>query len=198
MKLLTANSSASLTVGGTVLAIGVALGAVGLTEVSQATPSPRPFSNDWVIAGTVIALVGAAWVLATFILVVMAAQRTAHFHALLGHALNDGEELSDRRRAVANEATIREWGQQAHDLIAAGLGMPEGRLFLADYDLGVQYSGGQPPGHLWLHRRLQRLTRLMDRMHLLSVGPMTKLPAWRYVSDKDVPPQPFVAPRRSS
>ena len=49
-----ANAGASLAAGGTLLAIGVALGAIGLTEVTIAKTPASPFKNGWVLVGFVM------------------------------------------------------------------------------------------------------------------------------------------------
>src|SRR6266567_2220391 len=119
------------------------------------------------------------------------------FRILLGHALNDGEALVDEG---APKATIREWGQQAQDLIEAGLGPPEARLFLSDYDIDATFAmASNLPGHVWLERRLRRLTRLMDSMQGVQVGPGAKLPKpWKYRSSKRVPDAKYASERDES
>ena len=54
------NSAAALTVGGTVLALGIALGAVGLAEISR---TESPWANLWVRVGSGIGLLALAWIL---------------------------------------------------------------------------------------------------------------------------------------
>jgi hypothetical protein len=122
------------------------------------------------------------WDLRPFALIATA--KTERFRELLGHALNDGEKLHDQVPPTPLPV-IQAWGQQAHDLIQAGYGPGEARLFLGEWDLDTQYvTGKEPEGHLWLARRLMRLSRLMDRMHLMQVGPGTKLPPWANLSTK--------------
>jgi hypothetical protein len=160
------------------LAIGIGLAAVGLTEVSAVTPTRSPFTNGWFRAGLIVSLVGAVWVLGTFALAMTGTVRAARFHELLGHALNDGQRLAEQG---ASKVTITAWATQARDLIEASLGSAEARLFLGEWDLGEQFGGG-PEGHLYLHRRLIRLSRLMDRMYATHVGPGQKLGDWVYRS----------------
>jgi len=189
------NAGSSLTAGGTVLAIGVALGAIGLAETTSANsaklvylrPPQSPFANGWVICGLIAGVIGALWVIGTFVLALIATAKTERFRQLLGHALNDGERLHEQAPPTTLQV-IRAWGQQAHDLVQAGYGPGEARLFLGEWDLPTQHvTGKEPEGHLWLERRLMRLSRLMDRMHLMQVGPGTRLPAWTYVSSPPAP-----------
>jgi hypothetical protein len=135
----------------------------------------------WIVVG----MVGAAWTIATFVLAVIATKKHADFQRLLGHALHDGEHLANNRGSLQETRT---WGQQAADLIHAGLGDGEDRLFFGDWEsLGEQddMSRPRPAGHRWLYRRLQRLMRLMDRMHSMHMGAGVKLPDWAYVSGAD-------------
>jgi hypothetical protein len=183
---ISANAGSSLTAGGTLLAVGVAIGAIGLTEVSLVNgDGTSPLRNGWVQVGLVVGMIGAAWTIATFVLAMIATKKHADFHRTLGHALNDGEHLANNWGSLQE---IRTWGQQTADLIHAGLGDGEDRLFLGDWEsLGEQddMSRPRPEGHRWLYRRLQRLMRLMDRMHSMHTGAGVKLPDCAYVSDAD-------------
>lgn len=160
------NAGSSLTAGGTVLAIGLGVASVGVS----ASTKTSPWSNPWFDIGFILAMIGAAWVIGTFVLAMISTAKTERFEELIGHALNDGEALEDEG---ATQSTIRKWAQQTHDLIQAGLGPAEARLFLGESDLGTQFvSDKTRPGHPWLQRRLRRLSRLMDRMHSMHVGPV--------------------------
>lgn len=166
------NAGSSLTAGGTVLAIGVALGAVGLAEVQGSGRSP--FSNGWVVFGAVLALIGALWVIGTFIAAVVATAKTEKFHDLLGRALSEGEVLA---LGTPDGDAIQRWGQATQRLIEAGLGGAEGRLFMSDWDLGISFKAEtQVSSKVWLRMRLARLTRLMDRMHEHQVNPRFQAP----------------------
>jgi len=77
------------------LAIGVALGAIGLAEATSASPLEAPFENSWVVVGVILALVAAAWVVGTFVLALIATAKTERFRLLLGHALTNGDLVSD-------------------------------------------------------------------------------------------------------
>jgi hypothetical protein len=112
---ISANAGSSLTAGATVLAIGVAIGAIGLTEVTLAAGKPvSPLRNGWVQVGLGVGALGAAWTLATFILAMVATKKHADFQRLLGHALNDGERLANN---WGSPQEIRTWGQQTADLM---------------------------------------------------------------------------------
>jgi len=116
----------------------------------------------------------------------VSAAKNERFRELLAEALNDGELLY-LQEPVATLQVVKEWAQQAANLIQVGYGTGEARLFFGDWDLRPQeVSGNEPAGRPWLERRLMRLSRLMDRMHLMQVGPATKLPTWTYVSTTDV------------
>jgi hypothetical protein len=181
---LSAHAGSALAAGGSVLAVGAALGAVGLAELQSGA---SPFDNGWIVSGVAIITAGAVWSILTFILVLVAAAKTERFQELLGHALNDAEALE---REGAPKTAIRDWGQQTHDLIEAGLGPGEGRLFLGEFDLGTEAVFPKNlPLHPWLHRRLTRLSRLMDRMHSMHVGAGAKMKDWTYLSSKR-PPEP--------
>jgi hypothetical protein len=163
----------------------VAIGAVGLTEVTLAKGhGVPPLRNGWVQAGLIVGVVGAAWTIGTFVLAMISTTKHVHFQRLLGHALNDGEYLGNHAGSLKE---VARWGQQAADLIHAGLGDGEDRLFLGDWEsLEAQdLSRPRPEGHLWLYRRLQRLMRLMDRIHSMHIGAGVKLADWEYVSEAD-------------
>jgi hypothetical protein len=177
---LAANAGSALAAGATVLAVGAALGAVGLAETQKQAGSP--FRNPLVLIGVGIIIVAAAWSVAILVIAMVATANTDRFHILLGHALNDGEALE---QDGAPKPLIDAWGQQTHDLIEAGLGPAAARVFLSEWDLGTQLLPAKfKPGHPWLQRRLMRLTRLMESMHLMHVGPTAKLPHWRYQSSR--------------
>ena len=58
-----------------------------------------------------------------------------------------------------------------HDLINAGLGESEEALFMSSHDLGTVFSSPSTTNaDLFMERRLQRLSRLLDRIHSMSVG----------------------------
>ena len=58
-----------------------------------------------------------------------------------------------------------------YDLINAGLGESEAALFMSIHDLGTIFqSPTTTEADLFMERRLQRLSRLLDRVHSMSVG----------------------------
>jgi hypothetical protein len=160
---LTENTGAALGTAGVVIAGGLAL--------TQA-------KGMWVWVG--IAVSAVATVLAVWALwvTVAASSKSRAFRDALGRALKDGEDLLGSEQL--DDESAQSWGQSVYDLIDAGLGPSEAQLFLSDHDLGVMYSsglGGTPKR--FMHRRLQRLSRLLDRAHTLHVGP--DFDAKRYV-----------------
>jgi hypothetical protein len=167
-----ANAGASLTVGGTVLAIGVALGAVGLGELRPDTP-PSPFSNGFVRAGMVLIALGAVWTIGTFVLAMVATAKTEYFRDEIADALRAGNVLMESQTEDADEA--ERWGQTVADLIEAGLGGFEAVLFVTDQDLGINLRPtNQSDVQAWLRRRIQRLARLLDRAQALQVSPASR------------------------
>jgi hypothetical protein len=174
------NAGSALAAGATVLAVGAALGAVGLSEAQGSGNSP--FQNGWVLGGVGIMALAALWSVAVFVIAMIASVKTEMFHILLGHALNDGERLEID---LGPYEAIAAWAQQAHDLIEAGIGSAEARWFLSEWDLGIQFvSQKEKKGLPYLRRRLQRLTQLMARMYAMRVGPGAKLPEWEYQANK--------------
>src|SRR6266571_4424837 len=89
---LVANAGSALTVGGTVLAVGLGFGAVGLAE-KPAVGQFSPWSNWWFVIGLVLALLGLVWVLATFIAAMMVTTKSERFRAWLGEALLKGQDM---------------------------------------------------------------------------------------------------------
>jgi hypothetical protein len=174
---LSANAGSALAAAGSLLALGAALGAVGLAQLQ---PKESPLANGWVLAGFVVISLGAAWFVGTFILAMIATIKHEHFKELLGHALHDGEKLEGEK---APKSEVAAWSQQAADLIHAGLGSGEDRLFLGEWDFGPQYlSGKEIPGQPFLQRRLRQLMKLLARVDSTHVGAGAKLPKWKYVS----------------
>ncbi len=69
-----------------------------------------------------------------------------------------------------NDARLEAWVQNVHDLIAAGLGDAEAELFLSDHDVRVGMKSVtelkvDSDAERQMGLRLQRLTRLLDRIH---------------------------------
>jgi hypothetical protein len=81
----------------------------------------------------------------------------------LARAQRDDEAIL---RSKPDSARAEAWADKVHDLIAAGLGDAEAELFLSNHDLGIGLrSPTDTDADVWMRRRLQRLSRLLDRIH---------------------------------
>jgi hypothetical protein len=75
------------------------------------------------------------------------------------------------RQDGPDELAARVWGQSVYDLILSGLGESEAQLFMSNHDLGVAYASQKDTtSALFMRRRLQRLSRLLDRAYAQHVG----------------------------
>ena len=96
------NSAAALTVGGTVLALGIALGAVGLAEISR---TESPWANAWVKVGCGIGLLALAWIISVFFVAMRATLKRDRFVGQVGHAIAwASASWSESRRTISKRS----------------------------------------------------------------------------------------------
>jgi hypothetical protein len=147
---LAENTGASLGAAGVLVAA-----ALGLTQAG----------GGWLVVGIVLAVIALIWAGVTLGAAMIQSARTNAFRQALARAQRDGEAIL---RSKPDSARAEAWGQ-VHDLIAAGLGDAEAELFPSNHDLGIGLrSPNDTDADVWMRRRLQRLSRLLDRIHSMS------------------------------
>lgn len=143
------------------LTITVAISAVGLAITARSHGTPF-----WVGVGVVV--VGGVGALLTVGLALTRTIKTREFRDALGRAFEAGEELLAPN---PDPQLVTAWVNDTYELILAGLGESEAQLFLSNHDLGLAYASVHDPTPTGsMQRRLQRLSRLMDRAYPLHVG----------------------------
>ena len=124
--------------------------------------------RGWLVLGIALALLAVFWAGFTLWADTVQSAKSEAFRHALGRAHRDGEAILESDRD--NDARAEAWIQKVHDLIAAGLGDAEAELFLSDHDVRV---GARSVTELrvdsdaerLMRLRLQRLSRLLDRIH---------------------------------
>jgi hypothetical protein len=150
---LAENTGASLGAAGVLVAAGL-----GLTQARDA----------WLVLGIVLSGIAVIWSAATLWGATTTSSRAAAFRRALGRTLEEGEVI---QRSKPDDEQVVSWSKGVHDLINAGLGESEAALFMSIHDLGTIFqSPTTTEAELLMERRLQRLSRLLDRIHSMSVG----------------------------
>jgi hypothetical protein len=152
------NSAAALTVGGTVLALGIALGAVGLAEIGR---TKSPWGNVWVRVGCGIGVLALAWILTVFFVAMRATLKRDRFVGRVGRAIAVGKCLLvgiTKQNLRAFEELSTDWTQLTASLIEAGLGSADKELFLSSPRLIGQWQTGERA----VREHSDRLNRLAE------------------------------------
>lgn len=155
---LTVNSAAALTVGGTVLAIGIALGALGLDEIEA---PDSPWANLWVIVGSVVALVSLVWIAAILGIGLWQTLKADRFLDQLGKAIAQGKDLT-YRRGETWDSDVASWAEKCRALLGSGLGSGEARAFIWKY----QEDKHRVDASSVIYDALPRLVEIHDRPNL--------------------------------
>jgi hypothetical protein len=142
------------------LTITVAIGAAGLAITSRTHGTPY-----WI--GVAVAVIGGLGAILTLGVALARTVKTREFRDALGRAFEAGEDLFDE----PEWSLVTPWVNDTYELILAGLGESEAQLFLSNHDLGlVQAPVHDKSPQRSLERRLQRLSRLLDRAYAVHVG----------------------------
>jgi hypothetical protein len=145
---------------------GASLGAAGVLVAAGLGLTQAP--DEWLFLGIVLSGIAVAWAAVTLWGAITTTSRAAAFRRALGRALEEGEDIL---RSKPDDEQARSWSKGVHDLINAGLGESEAALFMSSHDLGTIFqSPTTTEADLFMERRLQRLSRLLDRIHSMSVG----------------------------
>ena len=165
LDLIANNVSTSLTAGSTILAVGVALGAVGLTEIDAVNRSP--FTNGWVRTGAALGAVGASWTLATFVIALAATRKAALARRYIAQAHYTGNRLEEQG---PSQEQAEAWAHEVSRFLTVAFGEAERELFWSHHDLSPESSEHASPSQLWLRRRLLRLMDLAGRSHAMTAS----------------------------
>jgi hypothetical protein len=131
--------------------------ALGLTQAG----------GGWLALGVALAIAAVFWAGFTLWAATTQSMRSEAFRQALARAHRDGEAIL---QSDPDDARSEAWVDKVHDLIAAGLGDAEAELFLSNHDIHVGMKVTielrvEPPAETQMRLRLQRLSRLLDRVH---------------------------------
>jgi hypothetical protein len=150
---------------------GASLGAAGVLVAAVATALGLTQAGDgWLVLGIVLAVGAVAWSIVTLWAAKVQSTKSETFRQALARAQREGDDLL---RSGPDDARADAWVQKVHDLIAAGLGEAEAELFMSDHDIHVGMKVATElrvptDAETQMELRLQRLSRLLDRIHSMS------------------------------